>query len=256
MFSFKRLKHVVRHDWTSVRKNYFILMAVLFMVQLCLSFFFHRFTARLLVYIGMIIAFGMMTFAEYADRNRRIGALLLPATTAEKYASQWLLSFVLFPVTAIVAVSLGETLGTFLGWYLDWNVCFFDSWLLYVNWPSFLVGLLGLESIAFAGALFFRKNSALKTWACVAAYTLVMFSVMTAIILFKFHHFVEEGGGSMELVRDQHFTAQFKLYFESLDIGMCMWWGTATAIAVITLVVSAFLQVWTYFRLKEEEGQQ
>ena len=253
MFSFNRLRHIIRHDWTSVRKNYFILMAVLFMAQLCLSFFFHRFTARLLVYIGLIVAFGMMTFAEYADRNRRIGALLLPATTAEKYASQWLLSFVLFPVTAIVAVSLGETLGTFLGWYLDWNVCFFDSWLLYVNWPSFLVGLLGLESIAFAGALFFRKNSALKTWACVAAYAIVMLFVLITIIWFKFSHFVEEGGGTMYFSTDEYMS-QFKLYVESVDVGM--WWGTATAIAVITLVVSAFLQVWTYFRLKEEEGQQ
>jgi hypothetical protein len=253
MFSFNRLKHVVRHDWTSVRKNYFIFMAVLFMVQLCISFFFHAHSARLVVYIGMIVAFGMMTFAEYTDRNRRIGALLLPATTAEKYASQWLLSFLLFPVTAIVAVSLGETLGTLLWWYLDWNVCFFDSWLLYVNWPSFLVGLLGLESIAFAGALFFRKNSALKTWACVAAYAIVMFFVMIAIILFKFRHFVEDGGGTMNLSTDEYMS-QFKLYVDSVDVGM--WWGTATAITVITLVVSAFLQVWTYFRLKEEEGQQ
>ena len=254
MFSFNRLRHVIRHDWTSVRKNYFILMAVLFMVQLISSGLFQIHSAREIFYLGMIIALGMMTFAEYTDRNRRIGALLLPATTAEKYVSQWLLSFVLFPVTAMVAVSLGETLGTFLKWYYNWNVCFFDSWLLYVNWPSFLVGLLGLESIAFAGALFFRKNSALKTWACVAAYAIVMFFVMTTIILFKYRHFVEESGQSVDYVSSQRFIAQFKIYFESVDVGM--WWGTATAIAVITLVVSAFLQVWTYFRLKEEEGQQ
>ena len=253
MFSFNRLRHVIRHDWTSVRKSYFILMAVLFMVQLISSGLFQIHSAREIFYLGMIIALGMMTFAEYTDRNHRIGALLLPATTAEKYASQWLLSFVFVPVSVMVAVSLGETLGVGLKW-LSWGQWHWASWLTSVNWPSFLVGLLGLESIAFAGALFFRKKDALKTWACVAAYAIVMFFVMITIILFKFRHFVEESGGGMEFVSDQSFTTQFKIYFESVDVGM--WWGTATAIAVITLVVSAFLQVWTYFRLKEEEGQQ
>ena len=252
MFSFNRLKHIVRHDWTSVRKNYFILMAVLFMVQLISSGLFQIHSARGIFYLGMIIALGMMTFAEYTDRNRRIGALLLPATTAEKYASQWLLSFVFVPVSVMVAVSLGETLGVGLKW-LSWGQWHWASWLTSVNWPSFLVGLLGLESIAFAGALFFRKNGALKTWACVAAYAIVMFFVMIAIILFKFRHFVEDGGGTMNLSTDEYIS-QFSLYVDSVDVGM--WWGTATAIAVITLVVSAFLQVWTYFRLKEEEGQQ
>lgn len=252
MFSFNRLRYVIRRDWTSVRKNYFILMAVLFMVQLINSAVFQMHSARFIVYLGMIIAFGIMAFAEYADKNRRIGALLLPATTAEKYVSQWLLSFVFITVSVMAAVSLGETLGVGLKW-LSWGQWHWASWLTSVNWPSFLVGLVGLESVAFAGALLFRKNSALKTWACVAAYAIVMFFVMITIIWFKFSHFVEEGGGTMYFSTDEYMS-QFKLYVESLDVGM--WWGTATAIAVITLVVSAFLQVWTYFRLKEEEGQQ
>ena len=252
MFSFNRLRYVIRHDWTSVRKSYFILMAVLFMVQLISSGLFQIHSAPEIFYLGMIIALGMMTFDKYADRNRRIGALLLPATTAEKYASQWLLSFVFIPVSVMVAVSFGETLGVGLKW-LSWGQWHWASWLTSVNWASFLVGLLGLESIAFAGALFFRKKGALKTWACVAAYTIVMFFVMIAIILFKFRHFVEDGGGTMNLSTDEYIS-QFSLYVDSVDVGM--WWGTATAIAVITLVVSAFLQVWTYFRLKEEEGQQ
>lgn len=252
MFSFKRLRHVIRHDWTSVRKSYFILMAVLFMVQLINSGLFQIHSACEIFYLGVIIALGMMTFDEYADRNRRIGALLLPATTVEKYASQWLLSFVFVPVSVMVAVSLGETLGVGLKW-LSWGQWHWASWLTSVNWPSFLVELLGLESIAFAGALFFRKKGALKTWACVAAYAIVMLFVLITIIWFKFSHFVEEGGGTMYFSTDEYMS-QFKLYVESVDVGM--WWGTATAIAVITLVVSAFLQVWTYFRLKEEEGQQ
>ena len=252
MFSFKRLRHVIRHDWTSVRKSYFILMAVLFMVQLINSGLFQIHSACEIIYLGVIIALGMMTFDEYADRNRRIGALLLPATTVEKYASQWLLSFVFVPVSVMVAVSLGETLGVGLKW-LSWGQWHWASWLTSVNWPSFLVELLGLESIAFAGALFFRKKGALKTWACVAAYAIVMLFVLITIIWFKFSHFVEEGGGTMYFSTDEYMS-QFKLYVESVDVGM--WWGTATAIAVITLVVSAFLQVWTYFRLKEEEGQQ
>ena len=252
MFSFNRLRYVFRHDWTSVRKSYFILMAVLFMVQLISSGLFQIHSAREIFYLGMIIALGMMTFDEYADRNRRIGALLLPATTVEKYASQWLLSFVFIPVSVMVAVSFGETLGVGLKW-LSWGQWHWASWLTSVNWASFLVGLLGLESIAFAGALFFRKKGALKTWACVAAYAIVMFFVMIAIILFKFRHFVEDGGGTMYFSTDEYIS-QFSLYVDSVDVGM--WWGTATAIAVITLVVSAFLQVWTYFRLKEEEGQQ
>lgn len=252
MFSFKRLRHVIRHDWTSVRKSYFILMAVLFMVQLINSGLFQIHSACEFFYLGVIIALGMMTFDEYADRNRRIGALLLPATTVEKYASQWLLSFVFVPVSVMVAVSLGETLGVGLKW-LSWGQWHWASWLTSVNWPSFLVELLGLESIAFAGALFFRKKGALKTWACVAAYAIVMLFVLITIIWFKFSHFVEEGGGTMYFSTDEYMS-QFKLYVESVDVGM--WWGTATAIAVITLVVSAFLHVWTYFRLKEEEGQQ
>lgn len=252
MFSFKRLRYVIRHDWTSVRKSYFILMAVLFMVQLINSGLFQIHSACEIFYLGVIIALGMMTFDEYADRNRRIGALLLPATTVEKYASQWLLSFVFVPVSVMVAVSLGETLGVGLKW-LSWGQWHWASWLTSVNWPSFLVELLGLESIAFAGALFFRKKGALKTWACVAAYAIVMLFVLITIIWFKFSHFVEEGGGTMYFSTDEYMS-QFKLYVESVDVGM--WWGTATAIAVITLVVSAFLHVWTYFRLKEEEGQQ
>lgn len=252
MFSFKRLRYVIRHDWTSVRKSYFILMAVLFMVQLINSGLFQIHSACEIFYLGVIIALGMMTFDEYADRNRRIGALLLPATTAEKYASQWLLAFLFIPVSVMAVVSLGETLGVGLKW-LSWGQWHWASWLTSLNWPSFLVELLGLESIAFAGALFFRKKGALKTWACVAAYAIVMFFVMITIIWFKFSHFVEEGGGTMYFSTDEYMS-QFKLYVESVDVGM--WWGTATAIAVITLVVSAFLHVWTYFRLKEEEGQQ
>lgn len=252
MFSFKRLRYVIRHDWTSVRKSYFILMAVLFMVQLINSGLFQIHSACEIFYLGVIIALGMMTFDEYADRNRRIGALLLPATTAEKYASQWLLAFLFIPVSVMAVVSLGETLGVGLKW-LSWGQWHWASWLTSVNWPSFLVELLGLESIAFAGALFFRKKGALKTWACVAAYAIVMFFVMITIIWFKFSHFVEEGGGTMYFSTAEYMS-QFKLYVESVDVGM--WWGTATAIAVITLVVSAFLHVWTYFRLKEEEGQQ
>lgn len=252
MFSFKRLRYVIRHDWTSVRKSYFILMAVLFMVQLINSGLFQIHSACEIFYLGVIIALGMMTFDEYADRNRRIGALLLPATTAEKYASQWLLAFLFIPVSVMAVVSLGETLGVGLKW-LSWGQWHWASWLTSVNWPSFLLELLVLESIAFAGALFFRKKGALKTWACVAAYAIVMFFVMITIIWFKFSHFVEEGGGTMYFSTDEYMS-QFKLYVESVDVGM--WWGTATAIAVITLVVSAFLHVWTYFRLKEEEGQQ
>lgn len=250
MFSFNRLKNVIRHDWTSVRKSYYILMAVLFMVQFINSAVFQIHSARFIVYLGVIVAFGMMVFAEYADKKRRIGALLLPATTAEKFVSQWLLSFVFIPVSVMAAVSLGDTLGVGVKW-LNWGQWHWSSWLTSVNWPSFLVGLIGLESIAFAGALFFRKNSALKTWGTVAGYAIVMLFVMIAIILFKFRHFVEEGGGTMYFSTDEYMS-QFKLYVESVDVGM--WWGTATAITVMTLVVSAFLHVWTYFRLKEEEA--
>lgn len=252
MFSFNRLKNLIRHDWMSVRKSYYILMAVLFMVQLINSAVFQMHSARFIVYLGMIIAFGIMAFAEYADKNRRIGALLLPATTAEKYVSQWLLSFVFITVSVMAAVSLGETLGVGLKW-LSWGQWHWASWLTSVNWPSFLVGLVGLESIAFAGALFYRKNSALKTWATVAGYSIVMFFVMISIIFFKFNHFVEENDGSLSFgFGTDEYANQFVLYIDSVDVGM--WWGTATAITVMTLVVAAFLQVWTYFRLKEEEA--
>ena len=247
MFSFKRMAGVMKRDWANNRKTFFILMAVLFLVQFAFSFVFSTLKVATVIYLGLIVAIGKLVFWDYPNGNRRLEALLLPASNAEKYASQWLWAFVILPISVVVAVAAGQFLGFTLITLAKSNI-WINPLVFFIGlgW-DFALRMLIVESVTFAGCLLFRKSRTLKTWLVAAGYAFIMFTVFITIVYFKF---VKDADTVAVITNEQ--ATQFAMRID--DAMTNPWWSSDVALAITAATVIVFLHVWTYLRLKDEEA--
>jgi len=242
MFSFKRMAGVMKRDWANNRKTFFILMAVLFVVQIVFSFFTPS-VLKFVLYIGLIVTIGKLVFWNYPDGNRRLAALLLPASNAEKYASQWLWAFVILPISVVVAVAAGQFLGYTWITLINSSIWINPFYFLCISW-GFVLRILIVETVTFAGCLLFRKSRTLKTWLVAVGYFLFLFFALEKVLSIK-----SETSWQVSISAD---TENYLLKMN--DEWIAPWWSSDVALAITGAVVVVFLHVWTYFRLKEEEA--
>jgi len=232
----------MKRDWANNRKTFFILMAVLFVVQIVFSFFTPS-VLKFVLYIGLIVTIGKLVFWDYPDGNRRLAALLLPASNAEKYASQWLWAFVILPISVVVAVAAGQFLGYTLITLINSSIWINPFYFLCISW-GFVLRILIVETVTFAGCLLFRKSRTLKTWLVAVGYFLFLFFALEKVLSIK-----SETSWQVSISAD---TENYLLKMN--DEWIAPWWSSDVALAITGAVVVVFLHVWTYFRLKEEEA--
>ena len=247
MFSLKRMAGVMKRDWANNRKTFFILLAVLFLVQFALSFVFSTLKVATVICLGLIVAIGKLVFWDYPDGNRRLAALLLPASNAEKYAAQWLWAFVILPISVVVAVAAGQFLGFTMITSVKSNI-WTNPLLIFLalGW-GLVFKMLIVETITFAGCLLFRNSHTLKTWLVAAGYAFIMFTMFITIVYFKY----VVDADTVYVSSNEHVT-QFAMRIN--DAMGSPWWSSDVALAITGAVVVVFLHVWTYFRLKDEEA--
>jgi hypothetical protein len=205
---------------------------------------------QLLLLLWIVLFAGtVFTSTIFADINskRAIVSLTLPATHFEKYLVAWLYSFVVFLVLVISAFYLvmlfllnikhfpGEQQEIFSLFY---NVNGLGSSVLFV-----LLTLYGvLHSIAFFGAIYFKKMHFVKT-------ALLFFMVIGVLIIGN--NVIMRQMLNREIIQVMPFTYVGFLekgIMYSVNVSSFVWTGQ-----VVFVGMALFFWIAAYFRLKEKQ---
>ncbi|MFQ3230801.1 hypothetical protein [Reinekea sp.] len=134
--------------------------------------------AMLIVAIGEI---GSHTFNEYKEKGNAYVWLMLPATTLEKWLSNFVMSFFIIPVVFILVFSasslIAKLLIAMLGWPVEaslFNPISTDGW-------SLLKGYWLIHPLYFFGAIYFKNRVVMKTTAAMFILIILWF-IYTAFI--------------------------------------------------------------------------
>lgn len=138
---------------------------------------FYRFFLLLSVVWASIIP-----FRNYDKKYNRSCEILLPSSIEEKFIANFVITFIILPILIFCALFIGMEIGhlinsiRFEGYNLLYKqtLCEFShygGWL----WVYFLMGL------GFLGAICFKKNKVIKTWAIVFGVAFI------GILLFSLH---------------------------------------------------------------------
>jgi hypothetical protein len=116
-------------------------------------------------FVGILLLAGTIftstIFADYGDKNKAMAALILPASTLEKYLVAWLYSFAIFLVVYIGTFFLLVSLLLHMKHYPGQTVEVFSLADNHIGLPMFLLFAL-LQSVAFYGSIFFKKLHFIK----------------------------------------------------------------------------------------------
>ncbi len=193
-------------------------------------------TGQTIIFIGGFIITSM-AYNEIHTPARSQFYLTLPATTAEKLFSHWLITSILFVLISNVLLSLVLLLANAIG-YVAWAVPInmFNPFTQ-ANLQLMAIYVV-VQSIFFLGALYFRKNNFLKTILSVfvIAMALNLIAILFAWLLFgqtsfdgNFHSINPEMGSYFEITLPKIMKTIFYI------------------------VLVPFCLVVSYFKLKERE---
>lgn len=117
------------------------------------------------IFFVAISEIGSHTFNEYKDKGSAYAWLMLPATTLEKWLSNFVMSFFIVPLVFIVVFSvsalLAKILISILGWPVQvtlFNPLSAEAWVL-------LKGYWYIHPLYFFGAIYFKNRVVMKTTA-------------------------------------------------------------------------------------------
>lgn len=193
-------------------------------------------TGQTMIFIGGFVLTSMV-FKELHAPARSQFYLTLPATTAEKLFSSWIITSVGFVVLANVILSLVLLLSNGLA-HIAWSTPIsyfnpFTSGNIQIMSVYFVT-----QSIFFLGAIYFRKNNFLKTILSLFVISFVI-NIITAGFMYIIFGQMGMGGEMQSLPPD------FILTMESTapKLARFAFYGIITPLSLLV----------SYFRLKERE---
>lgn len=190
---------------------------------------------------GYTVWLAKNSFGEYKKTQGRVAAILVPASTFEKYICEIVYAMVIMPVVFYSAFVLGTCIfGLIMG---SWDVVA-NAWDLIMNsWhlgkSEFFVAVSGW-AVAFAfffASLFFKKFST----AISICTSLLLLIVVTFRIIFLYFHIEDWGCDAGLWFVEKDFDITFGNVMSNYFVGLFS-------------VMLVFFVVMTYFRLKEERA--
>lgn len=241
-FDFKRFGNLLVHQWVTRRKELMWMALVLF----CISFLGEKIfmvpaIIRLIIGFASGVVVAHYSFHAYKTRADRCASLLLPCSTLEKYLAEFLFVFVLFQAAIFLPVIAGTSLkiaffeNSFAEIFNDEMDRIFMLYdMMFASWFGVLSTVCSYLFF-FLFSLVFRRHSALK-----------IYGSLTGVSMLLVLGFARPFGMYMDTnqyLNDPAYGRDF--IFAKL--------GFLTDFTDVVLVIlSVFLLVITYFRLKEE----
>lgn len=146
---------------------------------------------ELQIFIFMFYVLGLvytsLAFSEASTRAGRIGLLMLPARSIEKYLSRWVVYVLLYLILFVVAMFIADALrvavmSAYYHEHTDYIAFMSIDRLMSDEVSAFLAVFLALQSFFWLGSVMWARNSFIKTFA--ALVILVIFFTIIMNILY------------------------------------------------------------------------
>jgi hypothetical protein len=193
-------------------------------------------TGQIFVFVsGLILT--SLSYNEIHVSARSQFYLTLPATTAEKLFSTWLITSIVYIVVANILLSLVLLLTNAIA-AVGWGspISFFNPFT-YSN-LTMMGSYLVAQSIFFLGALYFRQNNFLKTLLSLFVLSMVL-NIIAVTIMYLLFGRTGVHGGDFEMMNPGLF-------------GFLRGYGTLM-VRTFSAAVVLFCLTVSYFKLKERE---
>lgn len=180
MFSLNRFYSLLKRDLVINGKTILwvflvsVALAIVFLVfpafmkpsNMVISDTFYAFY-RVFSVITLILA-SIIPFRNYDKKYNRSCEILLPSSLGEKFAVNCVMAFIVLPILTFAALFIGMEIGHLINWirfdryvflYKEsfYHFSHLDDWLM-IYW---------FMGFSFFGAVLFKKNKLIKTWAIV-----------------------------------------------------------------------------------------
>lgn len=196
MFSVKRVKNLIVKDLVSSSKIVLAMtvgLIFLQLLQLVVPYLRYSSYSHLDVVwrSGLfnvsalwVVTVGIIPFTEYSKKYNRASAILLPATQEEKFAANFIMTFVILPIMLLLSVAIGVGLSWVVNTFRFESYSFSLSSDYFTNIDNWLSSLF-FVSIFFFGSIFFKKNRLIRTIAGFAIYGFLLLAIVITIMYFK-----------------------------------------------------------------------
>ncbi len=194
-----------------------------------------------LYYVAMFLGgyiYTSNTFNELHNPQRSYRFLTLPVSTFERLAGAWLLSAVLFPVVAILAMVIVVFLSNLI---INFTVDPGTFSNIFSHTTLVLIGIYFVtQSVFLLGAIYFRKHNFLKTLLAlfVVYFAISLYVSLAGLIIFRpwEYHFSSI---------NQFPTSRLEHFFTDLFPGIMK--------IIFWYVMAPFFLIVSYFSLKERQ---
>ncbi len=192
---------------------------------------FHSGTFIVSTTIMMLVGVSL-SFAELRHTSSKVHYLTIPASTFEKLFSKWVIYAIAVPLVFYLCFFSVGALST---WFIKLSA----RNIMPMIWPSLseylsMGSIWMVQSIFLAGAIYFPKNSFIKTLGI-----LIVLSLLYAFLSF----------GMLYLLLHENQTQHLSGF--NLNLNDIPWPGSTKLI--VQLLVFCFFMLLSYFKLKEEE---
>lgn len=175
--NFNRLLHLFKLDLVLHRK--IILISTLTFIILCSLLPFHV-TATTSMYFFILYVGGFLitgaAFNDLHDKTKAPQYLTLPCSSLERFLSKWLLTSVLYAVTALIIYFLFAWLSV-LANLLAFNQQVYPFDILQINLWLGIGKYVLLQAIILLGAMTFKKHALIKTALSLGCFLLVILAI-------------------------------------------------------------------------------
>ncbi|HJO93909.1 MAG TPA: hypothetical protein QF753_10950 [Victivallales bacterium] len=241
-FSLNRFLYYFKLNVKLNLKDYLLALSVITLIIIALNFLnslttktigisYEEFNSYCYYIMLYLVGFHLagISFSSFKDKNRISGLLTIPVSSFEKYISSLLINSILF----FISFSVLYSLGTFIFFILSGSThSFYNTF----NDGSLFFSVLffSLQSIFFAGSLFFKRYETLKTVLIILLVTVVIY-FLNYILLYGIYFIT-------------NFTYN-RLMFTPLYVNV--YYAVYSVLFFIVLPVLCLIA--GYFRLKEAE---
>lgn len=199
MFSFKRFSEQFKINilQNAHRHGLFLLIVSLFLIIKYYHYFNHfnyggfegfegrnMLSSALFVTSIMSIIVSIDIFKKLSITNYGIHYLMIPASTLEKYLAAWLYSTLFTFVIYITLYYIIHLLSMFVGNLITGLNLPYQHFSLSQLWEYF-TKMMFIQSFYFLGAILFKKNSFVKTTACIFGCVIILIIIGSYVITFN-----------------------------------------------------------------------
>ncbi len=117
----------------------------------------------------------VIPFKSYDKKYNRSESILLPASIEEKFVVNFVIAFIIVPVISFGAIFIGMEIGHLVNWIrFREYVLLYEETLYHFTESGHWITVFLAISFSFLGAVVFKKNKLIKTWAIVFALNVLL----------------------------------------------------------------------------------